>query len=43
MAHLRAHLPPNAVLVGQSILRDVQWLQLAEGVVTYPISSPILM
>eukprot|EP01036_Dinobryon_divergens_P025040 gene25040-33552_t len=32
MAHLRAHLPPNAVLVGQSILRDVQWLQLAEGV-----------
>lgn len=32
MANLRAHLPPNAILVGQSILKDVQWLQLAEGV-----------
>ena len=25
-------MPPNAILVGQSILKDVQWLQLAEGV-----------
>jgi hypothetical protein len=25
MAHLRAHLSPNAVLVGQNILKDVQW------------------
>jgi DNA polymerase III epsilon subunit-like protein len=32
MAHLRAHLSPNALLIGQSIQRDVQWLQLAEGV-----------
>jgi hypothetical protein len=32
MAHLRAHLSPNAILVGQSIQKDVQWLQLAEGV-----------
>lgn len=32
LALLRAHLPPNAVLVGQSIQKDVQWLQLAEGV-----------
>jgi hypothetical protein len=32
MAHLRAHLSPNAVLVGQSIQKDVQWLQLSEGV-----------
>lgn len=32
MAHLRAHLSPNAVLVGQSIQKDVQWLQLAEGI-----------
>ena len=32
LALLRAHLPPNAILVGQSILKDVQWLQLAEGV-----------
>lgn len=32
MAHLRAHLSPNAILVGQSIHKDVQWLQLAEGV-----------
>lgn len=29
---LRAALPPNAILVGQNILKDVQWLQLAEGV-----------
>lgn len=29
---LRAHLPPSAILVGQNILKDVQWLQLAEGV-----------
>lgn len=32
LALLRAHLPPNAILVGQNILKDVQWLQLAEGV-----------
>lgn len=32
MAHLRAHLSPNAILVGQNILKDVQWLQLSEGV-----------
>lgn len=32
MVHLRAHLSPNAILVGQSIQKDVQWLQLAEGV-----------
>ncbi len=32
MAHLRAHLSPNAILVGQNILKDIQWLQLAEGV-----------
>lgn len=32
MAHLRSHLSPNAVLVGQSIQKDVQWLQLAEGI-----------
>lgn len=32
MAYLRSHLSPNAILVGQSILKDVQWLQLAEGV-----------
>lgn len=32
MAHLRAHLSPSAVLVGQSIQKDVQWLQLCEGV-----------
>jgi len=32
LALLRAHLPPNAILVGQNILKDVQWLQLAETV-----------
>eukprot|EP01032_Pedospumella_encystans_P011797 gene11797-13692_t len=32
MAYLRSHLSPNAILVGQSIQKDVQWLQLAEGV-----------
>jgi RNA exonuclease 4 len=32
LALLRAHLPPSAILVGQNILKDVQWLQLAEGV-----------
>jgi RNA exonuclease 4 len=32
LAVLRSHLSPNAVLVGQNILKDVQWLQLAEGV-----------
>ena len=37
LALLRAHLPPNAILVGQSILKDVQWLQLAEGVDYYSL------
>lgn len=32
LAMLRAHLSPAAILIGQSILKDVQWLQLAEGV-----------
>lgn len=32
MAELRNCLPPNAILVGQSIHKDVQWLQLADGV-----------
>ncbi len=31
MVELRAFLSPQAVLVGQSIHKDVQWLQLAEG------------
>lgn len=31
MAHLRALLPPNAILVGQSIQKDIQWLQLVKG------------
>lgn len=31
MAQLRASLPPTAILVGQSIYRDIQWLQLVEG------------
>jgi len=32
LAMLRAHLPPSSILVGQNILKDVQWLQLHEGV-----------
>lgn len=32
MAGLRDFLSPQAVLVGQSIHKDVQWLQLAEGI-----------
>ena len=32
LALLRSYLSPNAILVGQSILKDVAWLQLAEGV-----------
>ena len=28
---LRAHLPANATLVGQNILKDVEWLGLVEG------------
>ena len=32
LASLRAFIPPNAILIGQNILKDVQWLQLAEGV-----------
>ena len=28
---LRSHLPPNAILVGQNIKKDVEWLQLVEG------------
>ena len=31
LAMLRSHLSPNCVLVGQNILKDVQWLQLQEG------------
>jgi len=31
MAALRANLPPNAIIVGQNILKDVQWLDLLEG------------
>jgi len=31
MTTLRAHLPTNAVLVGQNIAKDVEWLGLAEG------------
>jgi hypothetical protein len=30
-ATLRAHLPTNAVLVGQNIAKDVEWLGLVEG------------
>lgn len=32
MATLRSFLSPSAILVGQGIQNDVQWLQLAEGV-----------
>ena len=32
LAMLRAHLSPTSILIGQSIMKDVQWLQLAEGV-----------
>jgi RNA exonuclease 4 len=32
LALLRAYLSPDAILVGQNILKDVQWLQLAEGI-----------
>eukprot|EP01039_Chlorochromonas_danica_P001847 gene1846-2021_t len=32
MAVLRSFLSPTAILVGQSIMKDVQWLQLARGV-----------
>ena len=31
IASLTASLPPNAVLVGQNILKDVEWLGLVEG------------
>ena len=31
LATLRQCLPPDAVLVGQGIGQDVQWLQLHEG------------
>lgn len=31
MVTLRRNLPPNAILVGQNILKDVQWLGLVEG------------
>jgi len=31
LATLRAHLPSNAVLVGQNIAKDVEWLGLVEG------------
>lgn len=32
LALLRSYLSPSAILVGQSIGKDVQWLQLAKGV-----------
>jgi len=32
MKKLRAQLPKNAILVGQNIGKDVEWLQLKEGV-----------
>ncbi|KAL6757457.1 ribonuclease H-like domain-containing protein, partial [Haematococcus lacustris] len=32
VATVRAHLPRNAILVGQSISKDVEWLGLKEGV-----------
>jgi len=32
MAQLRSRLPPNAIIVGQSIYRDIQWLQLVQGI-----------
>lgn len=32
MAILRAHIPPNAVLIGHNIQSDIRHLQLAEGV-----------
>ena len=32
MASLRHMLPQNAILIGQNILKDIEWLQLAEGV-----------
>mmetsp|Transcript_56608 Transcript_56608/g.135131 ORF Transcript_56608/g.135131 Transcript_56608/m.135131 type:complete len:275 (+) Transcript_56608:222-1046(+) len=31
MAQLRSRLPKNAILVGQNIGKDVEWLQLKEG------------
>ena len=31
MRHVRAALPPHAVLVGQNIAKDVEWLRLEEG------------
>jgi len=32
LALLRQRLPKNALLVGQNVLKDVQWLELVEGV-----------
>ncbi len=32
MASLRQMLPQNAILVGQNILKDINWLQLVQGV-----------
>ena len=31
VGHLRRALPPHAILVGQNIAKDVQWLGLEEG------------
>ena len=31
LATLRSRLPPTAVLVGQNIAKDVEWLGLSEG------------
>jgi hypothetical protein len=32
LAALRAAIPPTAILIGQNILKDIEWLQLTEGV-----------
>lgn len=32
LAQLRSRLPSNAILVGQNILKDIEWLGLKEGV-----------
>ena len=31
MAILRSHLPKHAILVGQNIRKDVEWLQVKAG------------
>lgn len=32
IATLKAHLPKNAIIVGQNIRKDIEWLGLKEGV-----------